>query len=65
MTRFKDIHLEIVIFHQQMVEIVFFHHESIDHYLPPEDIIIDKFHKVVIKITGLRDWTPSKMVNFH
>ena len=24
-----------------------------------------KFHKVVIKITGLRDKTLSKMVNFH
>ena len=24
-----------------------------------------KFHKIVIKITGLRDQTPSKMRNFH
>ena len=24
-----------------------------------------KFHKVVIKVTGLRDQTPSKMRNFH
>ena len=27
--------------------------------------LVSKFHKVVIKITGLRDWTPSKKVNFH
>ena len=26
---------------------------------------VAKFHKVVIKITGLADWTPSKMVIFH
>ena len=27
--------------------------------------IVNQIHKVVIKITGLRDWTPSKMVKFH
>ena len=27
--------------------------------------IVTKFHKVVIKITGLKDWTPSEMVNFY
>ena len=30
-----------------------------------EDIVLNiviKFHKVVIKITGLRDWLPSNMV---
>ena len=27
--------------------------------------IVTNFHKVVIKITGIRDQTPSKMVNFH
>ena len=42
---------------------------DIDHYQTPERImilnIVTKFHKVVIKITRLRDLTPSKMVNFH
>ena len=27
--------------------------------------IVTKFHKVVIKITGLKEWTPSEMVNFY
>ena len=26
---------------------------------------VTMFHKVVIKITGLVDWTTSKTVNFH
>ena len=26
---------------------------------------VTKFHNVVIKITGLKDRAPSKMVNFH
>ena len=26
---------------------------------------VTKFHKVVIKITRLIDWTPSKMLNFY
>ena len=27
--------------------------------------IVTKFHKIVTKITGLREQTPSKIVNFH
>ena len=34
-----------------------------------EDIIVlnnvTKFHKILIKPTGLIDWTPSKMENLH
>ena len=29
------------------------------------NIVTKKVHKVVIKITGLKDQTPSKMVSFH
>ena len=38
---------------------------DIDHYRTREKYFVTKIHKVVTIITGLREWTPSKMVNFH